>query len=160
VLDAASISRSRNAWYEYRGRVGGAGGGGELAGVEGWVDTSLPSRAGYFPGRRGGGELPARHSVRRVIEQQDGQIHVASGGMDEVIAADGQRVAVARHHDHESDAAIFTRGAGRPVVEVLKSRTVSRLSNRFQTATPGQPVNAGSPSSRYRPPRAQISGTS
>ena len=44
--------------------------------------------------------MSLRQTVDLVVEQDDVQIDVAADGMDEVVAADGQRVAVTRGYPH------------------------------------------------------------
>ena len=53
-----------------------------------------------FPTSRGGRVLALGQPVDPVVEQQDRQVHVAAQRVDQVVAADRQRVAVAGDHPH------------------------------------------------------------
>ncbi len=48
----------------------------------------------------GGRDLAAGHAVDLVVEHQAGHLQVATAGVDQVVAADRQAVAVAADHDH------------------------------------------------------------
>src|SRR5207244_986345 len=71
---------------------------GQAHGVEGEVDRSERGRLGHLPLLAGGRVLTLGQPVDLVVEQQDGEVDVAAQGVDEVVAAYGERVAVARHH--------------------------------------------------------------
>ncbi len=76
-------------------------------------------RADHFPGRGGRG-LAARHGVGQVVDADHLDIHVAPRGVDEVIAADGEQVAIARVHHHGSSGfesfSPVANGMARPCV--------------------------------------------
>src|SRR3712207_7870295 len=48
----------------------------------------------------GGAVLPLRQPVDAVVEEDDVEVEVAPDGVHEVVAADGEAVAVARHDPH------------------------------------------------------------
>ncbi len=53
-----------------------------------------------MPGSRGGGVLALGEAVDPVVEEQDRHVHVAAQGVDQVVAADGERVAVTGDDPH------------------------------------------------------------
>ena len=61
---------------------------------------AIERRGGQGAVRRGRRILPAGHAVDAVVDDDGGQVDVAAGRVDEVIAADGGGVAVAHDHDH------------------------------------------------------------
>ena len=70
----------------------------QFARVERLLDRSVGRRLGDLAELRGGRVLALRQSVDLVVEEDDVQVHVAADGVDEVVAADGQRVAVTGRH--------------------------------------------------------------
>ena len=48
----------------------------------------------------GGTALPSRHAVGEVVDAEHGDVRVAAGGVDEVVAPNGNEVAVTAVNDH------------------------------------------------------------
>ena len=84
----------------------GAGRGCQRAGVEMRLLIAERSRRGQPRLRRGRRHLAAGHAVDLVVEHQAGQLEIAPAGVDQMIAADGETVAVAGDDD---DMQIGTR---------------------------------------------------
>ena len=80
--------------------------------VERVVQRAHRRRLGDLAGLRGGGVLALGQAVDPVVEQQDRHVHVAAQRVDQVVAADRQRVAVTGDHEHRQ---VLARGrdAGR-----------------------------------------------
>ncbi|PSK43210.1 hypothetical protein B0E38_07886 [Streptomyces sp. 111WW2] len=76
------------------GDEGGLRAEGQGDGVEGCVEGAHRCRLGDLPDLGGGGVLALGQAVDPVVEQQDLEVDVAAQGVDEVVAADGERVAV------------------------------------------------------------------
>ncbi len=73
--------------------------------VEGRVQGPHGGRLGDLADLGGGAVLALGEAVDAVVEQQDLEVDVAAQGVDEVVAADGQRVAVAGDDPHAQVAA-------------------------------------------------------
>lgn len=71
----------------------------ELAGVKGAVDGAVRCRRRLGADWRRRRSLAARHAVDVVVEHDDREVHIAAAAVDEVIAADGRAVAIARDDD-------------------------------------------------------------
>ena len=82
------------------GEEGALGADDQLAGVERLLDGAVGRRLGDLAQLRGGRVLSLGQAVDLVVEEDDVQIDVAADGVDEVVAADGQRVAVACRDPH------------------------------------------------------------
>src|SRR6185437_10854179 len=82
------------------GQEGGFGAQGEGEGVEGGVEGTQRRGLGDLALFGGGRVLALGQPVDAVVEQQDLQVHVAAQRVDQVVAADGQCVAVAGDHPH------------------------------------------------------------
>ncbi len=82
------------------GDEAGLGAEGERDGVERVVERSLGAGLGDLALLGGGGVLALGEAVDPVVEQQDLQVDVAAQGVDEVVAADAQGVAVAGDDPH------------------------------------------------------------
>ena len=76
-------------------------------GLNGW--STEPDRRGLgdLAGLGGGGVLALGEPVDPVVEQQDLQVHVAAHRVDQVVAADRERVAVTGDHP---DREVLARG--------------------------------------------------
>ena len=72
----------------------------QFAGVERLLDRAVRRGLGDLAQLRSGGVLAFGQTVNLVVEQNDVEVHVAADGVDEVVAADGQRVAVAGGDPH------------------------------------------------------------
>ena len=86
----------------------------QFAGVERLFDRAVGRGLGDLAQLRGGGVLPLGEAVDLVVEEYDVQVDIAADGVYEVVAADGQRVAVARG-DPDAEARVGdldTRGHG------------------------------------------------
>jgi hypothetical protein len=68
--------------------------------VEGFLEIPVRGRRRHGLLRRGRTDLAAGHPVRQVVHADDRHIDVSPGGVDEVIAANGDEVAVTTVHDH------------------------------------------------------------
>ena len=79
---------------------GGPGAHGHLADGKGVFHVAVPRSGGLRPIRRGRRVLAAGHAVDIVVDDDGGQIQVAPGRMDKVVATDGGGVAVTHNHDH------------------------------------------------------------
>ncbi len=66
--------------------------------IEGGVDRPRRGRLGANSLLGGGGVLTLGEPVDPVVEEHDGDVHVAPQRVNQVVAADAQRVAVAGHH--------------------------------------------------------------
>ena len=77
------------------GHEGGLGAEGQAERVERVVERAERRRLGDLAHLRGRRVLALGQAVDLVVEQQDGDVHVAAQGVDQVVAADRQRVAVA-----------------------------------------------------------------
>ena len=77
------------------GRLGADG---QADRVEGMVDRAERSRLGHLAGLRCRRVLPLGQPIDLVVEDQDVEPDVAPEGVDEVIAADAQGIAVATDH--------------------------------------------------------------
>ena len=88
---------------------------GERQGPQRIVDGTQRTRLGARAGARGWRVLALGQAVNLVVEEDDLEIDVAANGVDQVIAADGQPVAIAGDNpDLEVGAASFqARGEGR-----------------------------------------------
>ena len=88
--------------------------------VERLIDGAVGRRARPLAARARGRVLALREPVDLVVEEQDRDVHVAPQRVDEVVAADRERVAVAGHHPHRE---VGTRRCqpggdrGRPTVD-------------------------------------------
>ena len=71
----------------------------QLRYVKGALDRAVRRRRRFGVRRRQRRVLTARHAVNVVVEQYDRQVDIAACRMDEVVAADSRRVAVAGAHD-------------------------------------------------------------
>ena len=80
--------------------------------VEGPVERPDGGGLGDLALLRGRGVLPLRQPVDPVVEEQDLEVDVAAQRVDEVVAADGQRVAVAGDDPHRQVRARYCQ-AGR-----------------------------------------------
>ena len=58
---------------------------GERNRVERMIDRTERCRLRDRAGQRGGGVLPLCQAIDPVVEQQDGQVHIAPQGMDQVV---------------------------------------------------------------------------
>ena len=98
-----AILRQRDLHVDGAGEEGSLGAYDQLARVEGLLDRAVGRGLGDLAQLRGGGVLPLGQAVDLVVEENDVQVDVAADGVDEVVAADGQRVAVTgRHPDREA----------------------------------------------------------
>jgi len=80
--------------------VGRAGGLRQVGDVE-WMLQVPPGRGtGGGTGRRRRAHLPAGHAVDEIVGTNHGDVHISPGGMDEVIATDGDQIAVTREDNH------------------------------------------------------------
>jgi len=79
--------------------VGRARAEGEARNVERAVDVAVGRGGAELVARRRGRVLPARHAVDAVVKHDDREADVAPRRVDEVVAADGGHVAVAREDD-------------------------------------------------------------
>ena len=75
--------------------------------VEGLIDRPNGRRLRHLPDLRGRRILALRQTVDLVVEQQDLEVDVAAERVDEVVAADRQRVPVA---GHDPDVELRLRG--------------------------------------------------
>ena len=66
----------------------------QLARVEGLLDGAVGRRLGYLSQLCGGRVLTLGQTVDLVVEEYDVKVDIAAYGVNEVVAADGQRVAV------------------------------------------------------------------
>ena len=82
------------------GDEGGLGAQREGDRVERVVEGAHGGGLGDLADLGGGGVLTLGQAVDAVVEQQDRHVHVAAQRVDEVVAADRQRVAVAGHDPH------------------------------------------------------------
>ena len=80
---------------------------GDAERVEGLVDGAGRRRARPLPARARRRVLPLRQPVDLVVEEEDRDVHVAPQGVDEVVAADRERVAVS---GDDPDGEVGTRG--------------------------------------------------
>ena len=92
--------RSRVCSMVQRATIGGARRPGQQRQIEGRFRVSDRRGGGFGQMGRGGRHLAAGHAVVQVVDADHGQVHVAPGRMDEVIAADGEQIAVAAE-DHD-----------------------------------------------------------
>ncbi len=96
-----------------------AGAEAELSGAEGIFDGAIGAGLGYEATRRGGAVLPFREAVDAVVQQNHVEVDVAAVGVDEVVAADGEAVAVAADLPHVElgvgDLGAGGDGGGAPV---------------------------------------------
>jgi len=72
----------------------------QLGRAEGVFHRAVRTRLGDESARTGGRELSLGESVDTIVEQDHVQVHVLAHGVDEMVAADGQSVAVAAHLPH------------------------------------------------------------
>ena len=70
------------------------------SGLNGLVDRAERRRLGDLAHLAGRRVLPLGQPVDLVVEQQDGEVHVAAQGVDQVVATDREPVAVAGDHPH------------------------------------------------------------
>jgi len=78
----------------------GAGGLGQGAGIEDRLMVTVGCRRGVAIAARGRRNLASGHAVDLVVEHHAGDVQIAPAGVDQVIAADRQAVAVAGDDDH------------------------------------------------------------
>ncbi len=82
------------------GHIGGSRGVGKLCQVEGGLEGAVGVGGGDGASRCGGRGLAAGHGVDHVVDADHLEVDIAPGCVDEVIAADGGEVAIARVHYH------------------------------------------------------------
>src|SRR5699024_8067590 len=71
----------------------------QFAGIERTLHRTVGRRLGNLAELRRRRILSFGKAVNLVVKQHHVQVDVAADGVDEVVAADGKRVAVARHHE-------------------------------------------------------------
>ena len=96
LQDAGQLDHMKGGGTGYKGRASAKSQG---YGVELPVYATVGCGGGHdaLAGKRR--KLAAGHAVDAVVEHKNGEIDVAAAGVDEVVAADGQGVAVAHGHD-------------------------------------------------------------
>ncbi len=82
------------------GDVAGAGGDGQFADREGRLNIPVGGGGGASAEGCGRAVLAAGHAVNGIVDHQGSDADVAPGGVDEVVPADRQGVAVAHDGDH------------------------------------------------------------
>ena len=111
-----------------------------LTGLNGRVERTERRRLGDLADLGGRRVLALGQAVDLVVEHEDRELHVAAQGVDEVIAADRERVAVAGHHP-DVEIGSRHREAGRdrrgPAVDRVHAVGVHVVREAGGTADPG-----------------------
>ncbi len=79
--------------------------------IERQLGVTIRAGGAARPARRGGPELTARHTVIEIVDAYDLDVHVAAGGVDEVVATDGRQIAIpTEDRNHEPGVGQFQAG--------------------------------------------------
>ena len=123
------------------GDITGAGAFDQFTEVEGGFGVAEGAGGSAAIQGGGGGQLPAGHTVNRIIGGDNGDIDIAAGGVDEVVAADGGEVAVAGNHHYGKLGILDFRAGGERDGSAVHS--VQGIGGEMRTGNPGGAANAG-----------------